>query len=129
MFGQDNYFFSLLAKDLKKRSKDGLFEIKTKITDFDIKDFFKADAVKKTATIAGVYSYVIEMPGFTKDSIDINIDDSILSINAKNGEKTFEYDVFLGEDTIEKVTLELGILDIKINEVTPKEKPKKVNID
>jgi len=129
MFGQDNYFFNLLADDLKKKSKDGFYEIKNKFNDIDFKNFFKNDSVKRTATIAGVYSYQVEVPGFAKEALDINLEDGILSINGKNGTRTVGHDIFLGEDTIDKVTLELGVLEIKVNEVRSKEKSTKIKID
>jgi hypothetical protein len=131
MFGNNNYFFDLLAADLKKKSKDGFYTIKTQIKDFDVNDFFgkMKSGVKKTATIDGVYSYQIDAPGFTKDSIDINLIDGHLTIKAKNDSRVLDYNLFIDEDTISKVTLELGILDIKVNEVKPKDKSTKINID
>ena len=131
MFGQDNYFFDLLAADLKKRSKEGFYTIKTQIKDFDVNDFFgkMKSGVTKTETIDGVYSYQIEAPGFTKESLDINLIEGHLTIKGKNGTRTLNYDLFINEDTIAKVTLELGILDIKVNEVKPKDKSTKINID
>ncbi len=131
MFGQNNYFFDLLAEDLKKRSKESFYTIKTQIKDFDVNDFFgkMKSGVTKTATIDGVYSYQIEAPGFTKESLDINLIDGHLTIKGKNGTRTLDYDLFINEDTIAKVTLELGILDIKVNEVKPKDKSTKINID
>jgi HSP20 family molecular chaperone IbpA len=130
MFGKNNYFFSILAEDLKKRSKENYNEIKTQFKDFDLNDFFKKDiGLKKTATIDGTYSYQIDAPGFTKESLNINLSEGILSIEGKAGERIISYDIFVGDDVIKKVTLELGILDIKITEVTPKEKNTKINID
>ena len=131
MFGKDNYFFDLLAADLKKRSKDGFYTIKTQIKDFDVNEFFgkMKSGITKTATIDGVYSYQIEAPGFTKESIDINLEDGHLTVVAKNDKRSLDYDLFINEDTISKVTLELGILEIKIKEVKPKEKSTKINID
>ena len=130
MFGKQNYFFSILAEDLKKRGKENYNEIKTQFKDFDLNDFFKRDTgLTKTATIDGTYSYQIEAPGFTKESLNINLSEGILSIEGKSGERNLSYDIFVGDDVIKKVTLELGILDIKITEVTPKEKNTKINID
>ena len=131
MFGKDNYFFDLLAADLKKRSKESFYTIKTQINDFDVNDFFgkMKSGVTKTATIDGVYSYQIEAPGFTKESLDINLIDGHLTIKGKNATRTLDYDLFINEDTIAKVTLELGILDVKVNEVKPKDKSTKINID
>jgi len=131
MLGKDNYFFDLLAADLKKRSKESFYTIKTQINDFDVNDFFgkMKSGVTKTATIDGVYSYQIEAPGFTKESLDINLIDGHLTIKGKNATRTLDYDLFINEDTIAKVTLELGILDVKVNEVKPKDKSTKINID
>lgn len=133
MFGnKNNYLFDLIIKDIADKGKENLYEIKTKIKTFDFEKLFNNSSLTgatKTDTVAGVYSYQIEAPGFSKDAIDINLKEGRLTIKAKSANRELNYDIFIGEDTISKVTLELGILEIKLNEVKTKEKSTKINID
>lgn len=153
MFKPDNYIFDLLMKDINKRSKDFLYTTSTKIKDFDIEDFLKKhmktepevvkDSVKegstnkkyeyhKTETNYGLYTIMVEVPGFTKEDIEINLIDGKLTIVGTSklfSERSINNTIAIGNDKVTKVELDLGILYINCKEVKQKDKSKKINID
>jgi len=136
MFGRDNYFLDLLMKDISERSKDMLYTSSTKLKDFDIEGFLKKHTGKtdwtgivKSEPISGMYTLQLEVPGFTKEQIDINLDKGELTITGKSDKRDFNRLIHIGDDEILKVILELGILYINIKEVKTKDKSTKINID
>ena len=86
-----------------------------------------------TKTVDGVYSFILEVPGFGKKDLEINLDGGILTvvgeISTTTGKRAVNSTVNIGKDTINKVTLENGILEIKINESPKPDKSTKINID
>ena len=135
--GHNNYFFKLVADDLKRKGKDGFYEMKNKMLEFDFDKEFK-DMIKgfnapeamftQTATIDGIYTLHAELPGFTKGEVDITVDKGVMTVTANNGKKNVKCELTTGEDTVSKVTLELGILTIHMNEVK-KATATKIKID
>ena len=124
-----NVLFDMFIEGVKVKGKETFNSIKDKLEKFDINDILKPMAgVTKTEAVDGIYSYKIEAPGFTKDALDINLDKGVLSIVGKSDNRELDYEIFIDQDTIFKVTLELGILEIKINAIESK-KSTKVDID
>jgi HSP20 family protein len=74
-----------------------------------------------------------EMPGVTKQNINVNVADGVVSIHAEQGEKKYHTDIPVNvqlDDASAKATYTNGILELKINlKETPKPKRREVKVD
>ena len=79
----------------------------------------------------GGYEFVCEVPGYTKENIELSVKEDILAIEGKKDKKTFKFEVALSKNVdLTKITATCkdGILTIKLP-VAEVNKPHKINIE
>lgn len=130
-----NYLLDLIIKDLYTNSKEHINSIKSKIKDVNLDDLLghftnsnTAPNVITTPTVNDSYSLIIDAPGFNKSDLNINHDKHEITIIGNILNRTINIAINVGNDTINKVTLELGVLTIIMNKIE-ENKSTKVNID
>lgn len=82
------------------------------------------------------FRFELEIPGFSKDDVIVNIEDELLNIKCKkeNSEKSFSYDLgyIVENNNIElsktTATVENGILSLEIPIIQDKKKPKQIEV-
>ena len=79
------------------------------------------------------YVITAEIPGVSKDNIDINVAEQVVAINATNGDKKYNSKIPLDKEIDEnntKATYSNGILELKIGcKAKPKAGSKKIKIE
>ena len=79
------------------------------------------------------YVITAEMPGVSKDNINISISEQVVTINATNGDKKYSSEIPLDKEIDEnntKATYSNGILELKIGcKTKPKSESKKIKIE
>src|SRR5918911_733886 len=74
-----------------------------------------------------------EMPGVTKQDIEVNVGEEYVSIHAEKGEKKYHTDIPINvtlDDTSAKATYANGILELKIRlKAPPKSKAREVKVE
>ncbi|MGD1838963.1 MAG: archaeal heat shock protein Hsp20 [Nitrososphaeraceae archaeon] len=79
------------------------------------------------------YVITAEMPGVSKDNINISISEQVVTINAANGDKKYSSEIPLDKEIDEnntKAAYSNGILELKIGcKTKPKSESKKIKIE
>jgi HSP20 family molecular chaperone IbpA len=65
----------------------------------------------------GKYEIICEMPGISKKNISVQLNKGVLSIDAEQNIKKFNYEFIVNDNKILHVELKLGILTIKLQEM------------
>lgn len=85
----------------------------------------KRSGVYKITDSDKEYKFEFDVAGVPKDKVDVNVDNFLLTVEAKNKDRYYKYSVHLAEDVnTEQVTakVEDGILTVTIARGSPKRK-------